>query len=176
MAASPAMSFRTAWFALLLVVAFAGRGLAQEPATQFADLSKYVKVGSKVFVTDEKGERTRGQISELTSSTVHVRTGGFRDRTVTFAADRVERVSKIDSKKNGFLIGLIAGAVPGVLASAAWSSWSNNEGGGHTPLAYLYIGVPVSLLGGWIGFGIDGLIDGQTLIYRRPAATMSVKF
>ena len=175
MAASPAI-VRTALFALLLVVASAGRTFAQDPVAEFADLSTYLKTGTKVFVTDDKGARIKGRISGLTNSTIEVRTGGFKDRTVSFRADQVARVSRIDSRKNGFLIGLIAGAVPGVLASAAWSSWSYNESGGHQPLAYLYIGVPVSLLGGWIGSGIDGLIDGQTLIYRRRGVAISVKF
>jgi len=32
------------------------------------------------------------------------------------------------------------------------------------------------VVGGGIGYAIDGAIDGETLVFRRPSLSMSVKF
>jgi hypothetical protein len=71
---------------------------------------------------------------------------------------------------------IMTGAVPGLLAGHWWNTYSTNEGGGSSPLSFLVFGAPLSLVGGGIGFAIDGAIDGQTLVFRRPGITMSMKF
>jgi len=103
-------------------------------------------------------------------------TGGVSGRTLTFTADRVMRVSKVDSRLNGFLIGVLAGAIPGFLAGHWWNLYSTNEGGGSSPLSYLVFGGPIALVGGGIGFAIDGAINGQTLVFARRSLTVSIKF
>jgi len=160
----------------LIAVAFAAPTAAQDTVTAFADLSQVVKKGSVVFVQDEKGERTKGKITELSDKSLQIMTGGVSGRTLTFTADRVMRVSKVDSRLNGFLIGVVAGAIPGFLAGHWWNLYNTNEGGGSSPLSYLVFGAPIALVGGGIGFAIDGAINGQTLVFARRSLTVSVKF
>jgi hypothetical protein len=152
---------------LLLVLGCGRAALAQEIASSFADVSKAVKAGNTVFVQDEKGERTKGKISELSNTSIQLMTGGFRNHTVTLPADRVSRISKVDSRWNGFLIGVAAGVVPGLLLGKGFKSWCVNESGSHCDRAYPFTAVPLGLVGGWIGSAIDGTIDGQTLVFRR---------
>lgn len=160
----------------LIVVTLADPASAQDTVTAFADLSRLVQKGNIVFVQDENGQRTKGKITDLSDKSLQIMTGGVSGRTLTFTADRVMRVSKVDSRLNGFLIGAIVAAVPGFLAGHWWNAYSTNEGGGSSPLSYLVWGGPISLVGGGIGYAIDGAIDGQTLVFRRPGVTMSVKF
>jgi len=152
---------------VLLVLGSARAAIAQTTVDTFAELSQVLNKGTTVFVQDDNGERTKGKISELSTTSIQLATGGFKDRTLTFAADRVARVSKVDSKWNGFVIGVIAGAVPGLLLGKGFKSWCENESGSHCNNAYAYTGGVFGLVGGWIGSAIDGAIDGQTLVFRR---------
>lgn len=161
---------------VLLVLGCAHAAIAQTPVDSFAELSKVVQNGNTVFVQDDNGERTKGRITDLSNNSIQLMTGGFRNRTLTLPADRVMRISKVDSKWNGFVIGVIAGAVPGLLLGKGLKNWCENESGSHCNNVYAYVGAPFGLVGGWIGSAIDGKIDGQTLVFRRPGITMSVKF
>lgn len=88
---------------------------AQDPVDAFSRLTERVNVGTTIFVIDEKGEGTKGKITDLSATSLQLATGGSRDRTLTFPADRVWHVTRVDSQLNGFVIGAIAGAVPGIL-------------------------------------------------------------
>ena len=161
---------------ILSLLAVARSSAAQAVVESFSALPEVIHKGNVVFVQDEKGERTKGKITDLSATSVRIVTGGVSGRTLTFPADRVMRVSKADSRWNGFIIGALAGAVPGMLAGHWWSEYSNNEGGGPTPIGYLIFGAPLIAAGGGIGYAIDGAIDGQTLVFRRPSVNMSFKF
>ena len=152
---------------VLLVLGCAHAAIAQAPVDSFAELPQVVQKGNTVFVQDDNGERTKGKISELSATSIQLMTGGFRNRTLTFPAERVARVSKVDSKWNGFVIGIIAGAVPGLVLGHGFKNWCENESGSHCNNAYAYTGGVFGLVGGWIGSAIDGKIDGQTLVFRR---------
>ena len=165
--------------AVLVLVLIAGGtrpALAQQTAATFAELSKVVRPGHVIFVQDEKGERTKGKITDLSDSSLRIITGGVSGRTLTFTADRVTRVSKVDSRLNGFLLGAIAGAVPGLWLGHQFNQLCKNESPDYCPGAYAYGGGLLGLVGGGIGYAIDGAIDGQRLVFRRPGITMSVKF
>ena len=162
---------------VLALVAVCGRpAVAQTTIDSFAELSQVLKKGNTVFVQDEKGERTKGKITELSDTSLRIMTGGISGRTLTFNADRVARVSKVDSRLNGFLIGAIAGAVPGLLLGHGLNSWCENELGSNCWVTYPYTAGLTGLVGGWIGFAIDGAIDGQTLVFARRSLTVSLKF
>ena len=169
------MQARVSWLGIVVGAVCAGPASAQAPVASFAELSRALEKGTIVFVQDEAGQRTKGKVTDLSATTLQIMTG-VSGRTVTFSADRVTRVSKVDSRLNGFLIGAIAGAVPGFLAGHWWNTYSTNEGGGSTPLAYVFFGVPLALAGGGIGFAIDGAIDGQTLVFARRTLAVSLKF
>ncbi|HJU41222.1 MAG TPA: hypothetical protein VJ691_00350 [Vicinamibacterales bacterium] len=161
---------------VLIALAFAAPATAQDTVTSFADLSKVVKRGNVVFVQNEKGERVKGKITELSDASLQIMTGGVLGRTYTFQAEQVTRVSKIDSRLNGFLIGAIAGAVPGLILGHGFNQYCKNESPDYCPAAYPLFGGLLGLVGGGIGYAIDGAIDGQTLIFRRPGLSVSVRF
>ena len=148
---------------------------AQQPVAAFGDLPTVVKKGTVVFVQDEKGERTKGKISELSEKSLQLTTGGAFPRTVTFGADRVWRVSTLDSRLNGFLIGVAAGAVPGLILGHGFKQWCINESGSHCDNQYAYWGGFLGLVGGWIGYAVDGAIDGPTLVFRRSSASVDLR-
>jgi hypothetical protein len=161
---------------LVLLAVCATSALAQEPVTSFAELRTVVREGNIVFVVDEKGERTKGKIAELSEKSLQIMTGGIIGRTVSFTPERVARVSKVDSRLNGFLIGAAIGAVPGLLLGHGFRRWCENESGSTCGTAYPYTGGLFALAGGGIGYAIDGAIDGQTLVFRRPTLAVSIRF
>jgi hypothetical protein len=78
-----------------------------------------------------------------------------------------------DSRLNGFLIGFVAGAIPGVLVGMGIRTYCDNEArncDGAVPVAGLIGG----LAGGGIGAAIDGAI-GNSLINPRPGPAPSVR-
>ena len=160
---------------LLAMLAVARATAAQDVVDSFARLPQVIGQGNVVIVQDEKGERTKGKITGLSDTSLQIITGGVSERTLTFPADRVTRVSKIDSRWNGFIIGALAGAVPGMLAGYWWSEYSNNEAGGPSSWGYLVFGAPLIAAGGGIGYAIDGAIDGQTLVFRRGSSIAAVR-
>jgi hypothetical protein len=80
-----------------------------------------------------------------------------------------------DSRLNGFLIGLAAGAVPGIWLGMGMRSWCVNESGDNCSVWVPIVGVPLALAGGGIGFAIDGAI-GQSMNVGRPRANPGVRF
>ena len=161
---------------LLIVLGCAHNAIAQEPVDSFAELPNVVKRGAVVIVQDDRGERTKGKITELSPTTLQIMTGGAFSRTLSFGADRVALISKVDSRLNGFLIGTVAGAVPGLILGHAFNQYCKNESPDYCPAAYAYAGGLLGLVGGGIGYAIDGAINGQTRVFRRPSLSMSVKF
>ena len=153
---------------LALLLGSAVAAGAQDVVRAFAELPRVVDKGNVVFVQDDAGERTKGSITELSDKSLEIMTSGIPGRTVTFPADRVTRVSKVDSRLNGFVIGAVAGAVPGLLLGHGFRNWCENESGSNCGTAYAYAGGVFALVGGWIGRAIDGAVDGQTLVFRRP--------
>lgn len=169
MAAPPSEAVRVAVIALVLTIVYARPGVAQPTVDSFDQLSQVLRPGIVVVVQDEKGQRTKGTITALSGSGLELRTGGVVEQTMAFPADRVTRVSQVDSRLNGAVIGAIAGAVPGVIGGIMFNRYCYNETGacpGVIPVA----GGLAALVGGGIGYAIDNAIDGQTVVFARRAA------
>jgi hypothetical protein len=82
--------------------------------------------------------------------------------------------SKRDSRWNGFLIGFVAGAIPGVLVGMGVRTYCENEArncDGAVPV----VGLIGGLAGGGIGAAIDGAI-GNSLTHSRPRPSPGVRF
>ena len=133
-------------------------------ADSFAELTGVLKSGTKVFVADDSGQTTKGKITELSPASIALLTN--RDERISLSSNRVRMVSRIDSRWNGFLIGAAAGAIPGALLGVGFKTYCENESA-SCPQAPLVMGALAGLVGGWIGSGIDGLIDGQKVVYQR---------
>jgi hypothetical protein len=163
---------RTLSIAMFASLVFATSASAQEkvPVDAFSRLPERVKPGTVVIVIDEKGQRTKGKISDLSPTSLQLMTSGWNEHPVSFTADRVFRVSRLDSQWNGFLIGTVIGAVPGILFGVMFTTYCTNEAS-SCPAAPVYFGALTGLAGGWIGYGIDGLINGQELVYSKRTAT-----
>ena len=161
---------------ILMALVVAIPAAAQDVVTSFDGLSHVVKPGMVVFVQEQNGQRTKGKITGLSGTSIKIMTGGVSGRTLTFDADGVARVSRVDSRLNGFLIGAAAGAVPGLILGHMFNQYCKNESPDYCPVAYAYAGGLLGLAGGGIGYAIDGAIDGQTLVFRRAGSSPGVQF
>jgi hypothetical protein len=104
---------------------------AQTPTRSFDDLRRVLKVGESVIVTNDSGQRTKGNVADVSGLSLTLQVRRTKDNpqgTRTFAEDTVIRVTRRDSLENGVLIGLGAGAV------AAWGFVRGNCGpAGYDP-------------------------------------------
>jgi hypothetical protein len=173
------MMVRAVTLAMFASLVFASSAQAQDPLGSFESLNERIKPGTIVFVTDEKGEPVKGKITELSAASLKLVTRDKHEQAMTFPPDRVSRVTRVDSRLNGFLIGAAAGAVPGILLGMGFSTYCENEST-SCPLAPAVLGGIFGLAGGGIGYAIDGAIDGQRLVYSkmraRPPVGFSIRF
>lgn len=139
---------------------------AQQVAGTFDQLRVLVKPGDTLTVIDEAGMRSRGKLTDVSSSSLELDIAGtrrlFRDSDVNIIEKR-----GADSLRNGALIGLVAGGVIfGPAIGALTGDWGAAVAGG-----LVYAGI-----GAGIGVGIDALIEGQRVIYAasRPQTIVSI--
>jgi hypothetical protein len=79
-----------------------------------------------------------------------------------------------DSRRNGFLIGLVAGAIPGVLAGMGIKRYCENEARDCSS-AVPIVGVLGGAVGGLIGAAVDDAI-GNSISDSRPRPPAGVRF
>ena len=150
---------------------------AQEPATAWKGIDRAAL--STVFVLDDAGVETRGQLLRLDPDAIVVLVDGSERR---FETQRVARVSRRgDSLKNGARNGLIVGIVAGVLSTVMVSC-------GDDPCRGIMAGQAVFTTAVYtaIGTAIDASIQGRTTLYQAPpkkpaiqsggGAALSVRF
>ncbi len=105
------------------------------------------------------------------SSFVSLDTHGSRERA---AFEQGTTQPKRDSRLNGFLIGFVAGAVPGVIFGMGMSRYCENEAR-SCPAAVPVAGALFGLIGGGIGYAIDGAV-GESRTLARPRPSPGVRF
>ena len=115
-----------------------------------------------VWVTTDTRSLVHGDIVAITDSSLTIRE---QDREVTIRLDDVRLVEGVDSKKNGFLIGAVPGAVAGGLvffsaASSICGSCDIDEGAWILPGA-----VAGGIVGGLLGMMVDGLNPGRQKLF-----------
>jgi hypothetical protein len=152
--------------AVVVAAMVASPAFAQPTVDSFSELSKVVKKGQVVFVEDEAGQRVKGNITELSDSSLQLMTTGVGGREVTLAGSRITRVSRVDSRVNGFLIGAAIGVGAGIYSGSMIDMLFENEAS-NADFAYPLFGALMGLAGGGIGYAIDGAIDGQQLVFAR---------
>ena len=117
------------------------------------------------------------KVTELSAASLALLAAGSDESAAAAAQGRAEP----DSRWNGFAIGFLAGAVPGVILGTLVARYCDNESVDCNIAVPFYGGI-AGLIGGGIGFAIDGAIhDSRGFGPRRPArpsagVRLSVKF
>ena len=143
---------------------------AQSPATTFDELKLALQAGNEVVVTDSNGRRTRGKLVSVTTSSLDLMTKRprfliFQERShQSFADTVVTRVTRIDSRREGALIGLAAGVVPVLLVPCG------ADYGGGCSLAKVLYGPGFGLAGFALGMVIDGSMN--KIVYQAGTASV----
>ena len=149
---------------VLTAVLIPGALHAQEaqPALKGLDRSAL----STVFVLDDTGVETRGQLLRLDSEAIVVLVDGSERR---FETHRVARVSRRgDSLRNGVITGLIVGIVDSVVFLAISQCGASCDERARVALAVINIGMYTA-----IGTAIDAAIKGRTVLYQAPPMRMT---
>lgn len=148
--------------ALVTVLAAAAQAEAQTAAS-FDELSRLLRRGDLVTVTDEQGRELGGRILDLSPSGLALEYTGMR---LDLPANQVSTIRhrRFDSLQNGTMIGLGVAAIPvtllGLVATADGARLEQ-----YGPFALLWLGV-----GGGIGAGVDALIRESRVIYGPTGA------
>jgi len=157
---------RHIWGTLAVCAVLLPQGVsAQTIATSFAALQKLLTTGETVFVTDTDGHRTKGEVANISPSSLIILTPAAR----TFATTNVSEIQRSNSLKNGALIGLVVGAAVGAAGIAAMCADGPNCG------PWLGIGAESAGIGAAVGAGIDALVGkGGRVLYRSPQVARRV--
>ena len=169
------MKLRIATLILALGVAAPAAARQDESgvATSFEQLRVLVMPGSAVTVTDPDGSVTSGRIASLSSTELSLlvddapRSYGERDVTLI-------RQRRDDSLANGARRGFWIGAGLFTLVIVSCGECRPDSAGGWAAAAgaaAVYGG-----LGAGIGVGFDAMVRAQRTVYRRPGATVSLRF
>ena len=114
-----------------------------------------VRTGLKVLVVDNRGVQIEGRVQDVTDQAVRLKVrGGSTDIPI----DRIVRIERPDTVKNGALTGLTIGLVMGLMGTV-----TDPQGGAL--LASRTLGNGVVCAG--IGALIDAVIDGRRTLYER---------
>jgi len=144
---------------------------AQSPAATFDELGLALQTGNQVVVTDSNGRRTRGKLVSVTTSSLDLMTERprfliFREHShQSFTDTVVTTVTRIDSRREGALIGFAAGFVPVLLIPC-----ESEVGGGSCGLAKTIWGLGFGSAGSAIGSLIDGGIN--KIVYQAGTASV----
>jgi hypothetical protein len=128
---------------------------AQTLSNSFEELRLLLKNGQTVVVTDATGQRTKGKVADVSSSSLVVLVPDAR----TFTERTVSEIRASDPVWNGALIGAAIGT-----GLALWDYLIDPSEPGNAVVFTVAIG-----LGTAIGAGIDALVNrGGTLLYVSP--------
>ena len=143
-------------------------------AASFSQLRALLPIGETVWVTDRGGREMKGQVQQISASSLLLRsTGGSRE----LAQTDVEEITALrrDSVMNGAIIGAIAGGSAGAFVGQLGCGDRQGANPCQTgAVAGIAIGAGIGAL---IGRGIDASIKGRAVIYRarnQPPVAMQV--
>ena len=139
-------------FAILVSPAMA---VAQTTGARLADV---VTTGMKVSVVDDDGRRIEGRVLEHSQESLRLSLNGSSQE---IPIDRIVRIDKPDSLKNGALAGLGVGLAVGTFG-AVLSSSANIES------EWLLAGIGYQAVA-WtlLGTGIDAMFNNRRTLYER---------
>ena len=132
-------------------------GVPAVAAAQAERIADVVKPGQHVLIVDEQGRRIDGRVDLASAETVRVLT---RAGSEDVALDRIVRIDRPDTLKNGALTGLGVGVSFGVLSVAMQPDGTDAK---WLFASLVSNGVACTLL----GTGIDALFDTRRTLYER---------
>ena len=120
-------------------------------------ISSAIRPGLTVSIVDDEGRQTKGRVMDVSADVIRV---SLRGTSEEVRIDRIVRIDKPDSLKNGALIGLGVGLSLGVIGTviqapdieAKWAVAS---------IASNSVGCTL------LGTGIDALVDSRRTLYQR---------
>jgi RNase P/RNase MRP subunit p29 len=145
-------SLTAAFVTAVLVVPALSSAQSLQPKAPF----EHVTPGLSVSVVDDAGRRVEGRVVDVTDETVRV---SVRKAIEHIPIDRVVRIEKADSLRNGALSGLVAGVGFGLMVSLSGSDLH----GRWVASAVISNG----LIWSAFGAGIDALVDSRRTLYQR---------
>jgi hypothetical protein len=162
----------TTGIAVLLSICAGGmRAEAQEVASTLEQLAVLVKPGDTIRVVDVTGRETNGRIGRLSPDVLILDTpAGLQQLGEADVATISQR--RGDSLTNGAIIGGVAGAAYFGTMMAIFSQY--NDGGDVIVPTAIMGGALMVGLGAAAGVGIDALISGRQVIYRKAPGRTSV--
>ena len=141
-------------FALAILVSPAV-AVAQTTGTRPADV---VATGMKVSVVDDDGRRIEGRVLDHSGESLRLSLNGS-SQEIPF--DRIVRIDKPDSLKNGALVGLGIGLAVGTFGAVLSSS-------GNIEPEWMLAGIAYQTVA-WtlLGTGIDAMFNNRRTLYER---------
>ncbi len=145
---------------LVLTAAASTASFAEAQTVSFDRLALHLNQGDRITVTDGDGRELRGQIVDLSSSTLTLQTGGLR-RDLDGGDISVIRRRERDSLKNGAAIGFASGAafIVGLIAHTGELHHA------HAGFVLFYSSL-FGAAGAGIGAGLDALHEESQVVYR----------
>jgi hypothetical protein len=144
--------------ALVLALLISSPALAQTSGERIPDT---VKTGLKVSIIDDQGRQIDGRVDGISEETLRV---SLRKGSEEVRLDRIVRIDRPDSLRNGALIGLGFGvANSAILVGFATQSDSDNIQWPAVVLASVSNIVGYTLL----GTGIDAMFNNRRTLYER---------
>ena len=139
-------------FAILVSPAIA---VAQTTGARVADV---VTTGMKVSVVDDDGRRIEGRVLEHSQESLRLSLNGSSQE---IPIDRIVRIDKPDSLKNGALAGLGVGLAIGTFGAVLSSS-------GNIEPEWMLAGIVYQTVA-WtlLGTGIDAMFNNRRTLYER---------
>ena len=129
--------------------------VAQTSGTRLADA---VVTGMKVSVVDDAGRRIEGRVLEHSQESIWLSRDGSSQE---IPIDRIVRIDKPDSLKNGALVGLGIGLAVGTFGAVLSSS-------GNIEPEWMLAGIAYQTVA-WtlLGTGIDAMFNNRRTLYER---------
>jgi hypothetical protein len=129
--------------------------VAQTSGTRLADV---LTPGRKVSVVDDDGRRMEGRVLEHSHESLRLSLDGSSQE---IPIDRIVRIDKPDSLKNGALVGLGIGLAVGTFGAALSSS-------GNIEPEWMLAGIAYQTVA-WtlLGTGIDAMFNHRRTLYER---------
>ena len=146
-------------FSMSAVLTVALLGVPAVAAAQAERIADVLKPGQRVLIVDEQGRRIDGRVDLASAEAVRVST---RAGSEDVALDRIVRIDRPDTLKNGALTGLGVGLSLGLFSVAIQPRGTEAK----WLLASL---VPNGVSGMLLGTGIDALFNNRRTLYSAAA-------